>query len=234
MQQHFFSFESSELQKNKPESSSHCSSVEDRLATYGSEALGTIEQLGLIVGSQEKAQALVEHFGSIDLLSRASVEQLQTFVPRAKALRLISSLRLGAVVLREERQRRTLEDPLAVAELCSEMRFLSHESLRVVLLNTKQQLIKIATVSQGSVNESIAHPREIFKPVIVHSAYSFVMVHNHPSGDPSPSDADLRLTRRINEASRILQINLLDHVIIGAPAPKRNSYFSFKEAGVIG
>jgi RadC-like JAB domain len=81
------------------------------------------------------------------------------------------------------------------------------------------------------VNESIAHPREIFKPAIVHPAYSFVMVHNHPSGDPSPSDADLRLTRRINEASRILQINLLDHVIIGAPAPKRNSYCSFKEAG---
>jgi DNA repair protein RadC len=233
MQQHFFSFESGELQKTKPNSSSHCSSVEDRLATYGSEALGTIEHLGLIVGSQEKAQALVEHFGSIDLLSRASVEQLQTFVPRAKALLLISSLRLGAVVLREERQRRTLEDPLAIAEFCSEMRFLSHESLRVVLLNTKQQLIKIATVSQGSVNESIAHPREIFKPVIVHSAYSFVMVHNHPSGDPSPSDADLRLTRRINDASRILQINLLDHVIIGAPAAGRSSYFSFKEAGVI-
>jgi DNA repair protein RadC len=137
------------------------------------------------------------------------------------------------VVLREERQRRTLEDPLAIAELCSEMRVLDRESLRVVLLNTKQQLIKIATVSQGSVNESIAHPREIFKPVITHSAHSFIMVHNRPSGDPSPSDAGLRLTRRINEASRILQLQLIDHVIIGAPAPGRSSYFSFKETGVI-
>ena len=95
-------------------------------------------------------------------------------------------------------------------------------------------MIKVATVSQGSVNESLAHPREVFKPAIVLSAYSFIMVHNHPSGDPSPSEADLRLTRRINEGSRILQINLLDHVIIDAPAPKRNSYFSFKEAGIIG
>jgi DNA repair protein RadC len=103
-----------------------------------------------------------------------------------------------------------------------------------VLLNAKHQLIKVATVSQGSVNESLAHPREVFKPAIVLSACSFIMVHNHPSGDPSPSDADLRPTRRINEASRILQINLLDNVIIGTPAPKRNSYFSFKEAGVIG
>jgi DNA repair protein RadC len=78
------------------------------------------------------------------------------------------------------------------------------------------------------------HPREIFKPVIIHSAYSFVMVHNHPSGDPNPSEADLRLTRRTVEAGRILQLQLIDHVIIGAPAPKRNSYFSFKGAGFIG
>ena len=233
MQQHFFSFASGELQKNKPDSSSHCSSVEERLATYGSEALDSVEHLGLILGSQKQASALLEHFGSLAVLARASVEELLPFLSRSKALRLVSSLRMGAVALREERQSLTLDNPLAVAELCSEMRFLSHESLRVVLLNTKQQLLKIATISQGTLNESLAHPREIFKPVITHSAYSFILVHNHPSGDPSPSEADLRLTRRINEASRILQLHLLDHVIIGAPAPKRNSYFSFKEAGVI-
>jgi DNA repair protein RadC len=119
------------------------------------------------------------------------------------------------------------------ADLCSEMRFLDRESLRAVLLNAKQYLIKICTVSQGTVNESLAHPREIFKPVIAHSAYSFILVHNHPSGDPSPSEPDLRLTRRILEASRILQLNLVDHVIIGSPAPGRSSYFSFKEVGVI-
>jgi DNA repair protein RadC len=66
------------------------------------------------------------------------------------------------------------------------------------------------------------------------TAYSFIMVHNHPSGDPSPSEADVRLTRRILEASRILQLNLIDPVIIGSPAPGRSSYFSFKEGGVIG
>ena len=74
---------------------------------------------------------------------------------------------------------------------------------------------------------------EDFKPVIKHSAYFFILVHNHPSGDPSPSDADLRLTRRINEVSRILQLSLIDHVIIGSLAPGRSSYFSFKEGGVI-
>ena len=141
---------------------------------------------------------------------------------------------MGAVALREERQSLTIDSPEAIADLCSEMRFLDRESLRVVLLNTKQHLIKVCTVSQGSVNESLGHPREIFKPVITHSAYSFILVHNHPSGVPAPSEADMRLTRRILEASRILQLQLLDHVIIGAPAPGRNGYFSFKEAGVIG
>jgi len=140
---------------------------------------------------------------------------------------------MGAVALREERQALTIDSPLAVADLCSEMRFLDRECLRVVLLNAKQHLIKVCTVSQGSVNESLAHPREVFKPAIIHPAYSFIMVHNHPSGDPSPSEADLRLTRRILEASRILLLQLVDHVIIGAPAPGRSGYFSFKEGGVI-
>ena len=93
----------------------------------------------------------------------------------------------------------------------------------MVLLNAKQQLIKVATVSLGSVNESFAHPSEVFKPAIVHSAYFFILVRNHPSGDPSPSEADMGLTRRILEASRILQLQLVDHVIIGAPGPGRSS-----------
>jgi DNA repair protein RadC len=232
MQQHFFSFESSELRKSLP-SSSHCSSVQERLVTYGSESLDTAEHLGLILGSQKQADALLNHFGSLAVLARASVEELLPFVPRARALRLVSSLRIGAVALREERQALAIDGPEAIADLCSEMRFLDREWLRVVLLNTKQQLIKVATVSQGSVNESLAHPREVFKPAMIHSAYSFIMVHNHPSGDPAPSEADMRLTRRILEASRILQLQLLDHVIIGAPASGRSSYFSFKEAGVI-
>jgi DNA repair protein RadC len=128
---------------------------------------------------------------------------------------------MSAVVLREERESLAIDSPLAIAELCAEVRFLDRESLRVVLLNAKQHLIKVASVSQGTVNESLAHPREVFKPAIVLSAYSFILVHNHPSGDPFPSEANLRLTRRIHEASRILQLQLVDHVIIGAPAPGR-------------
>jgi DNA repair protein RadC len=235
MQQHIFQFGSEPQNTTNPQpSSSHCSSVQERLATYGSEALNSIEHLGLIVGSQLKAEAMLQHFGSLPMLARASVQELLPFLSRSKALRLISSLRMSAVVLRKERESLTIDSPLAIAELCSEMRFLDRESLRVVLLNAKQRLIKILTISQGSVNETLAYPREIFKPAIVHSACSFILVHNHPSGDPSPSEADHRMTRRIVEGARILQINLLDHIIIGTPAPGRNDYFSFKEAGVIG
>ena len=157
MQPHFFSFESSELQKNKPDPSSHCSSVQERLVTCGSEALDTAEHLGLILGSQKQADALLEHFGSLTVLARASVQELLPFVSQSKALRFVSSLRIGAVALREERQSLTIDSPEAVADLCSEMRFLDREWLRVVLLNAKQQLIKVATVSQGSVNESLGH-----------------------------------------------------------------------------
>jgi DNA repair protein RadC len=96
------------------------------------------------VGSQLKAEALLQHFGSLAVLACASVQELLPFLSRAKALRLISSLRMSAVVLREERESLTIDSPLAIAELCSEVRFLDRESLRVVLLNAKQHLIKVA------------------------------------------------------------------------------------------
>jgi DNA repair protein RadC len=85
-----------------------------------------------------------------------------------------------------------------------------------------------ADIARGTVNESLAAPREIFRPAIIHSAFAFALVHNHPSGEPTPSKADLRLTRRIAAAAEILQINFLDHMIVG------QGYFSFQEAGVLG
>jgi DNA repair protein RadC len=110
----------------------------------------------------------------------------------------------------------------------------NQEVLRIILLDTRQQLITMIDVTNGGLNESLAHPRDIFRPVISHSANSFILVHNHPSEEPSPSEADLRQTRRLNEATRILQIQMLDYVIIGHPTNCRQGYFSFKETGTIG
>src|SRR5260221_14262730 len=107
------------------------------------------------------------------------------------------------------------------------------ESLRIILLDTRYNLIKSEEVSLGSVNESIANPRDVFRPAIIYSAYAVVVVHNHPSGDPSPSQADHSLTRRLAEAAELMQIKLLDHIIIGAKSDNGPGYFSFKEAGVL-
>jgi len=115
----------------------------------------------------------------------------------------------------------------------AEMRMLHKESLRIILLDTRYHMLRIEEISIGSINESIAHPRDIFRPAIIFSAYAVIVVHNHPSGDPSPSQTDHSLTRRLSEAAELLQIKLLDHIIIGAPAEGRPPYFSFKEAGVL-
>src|SRR6202011_1308818 len=106
-----------------------------------------------------------------------------------------------------------LNHPEAVYQLLgTEMRRLDRESLRVVLLDTRFRLIAISEISKGTLNESLAHPREIFKPAISHSAYAFILVHNHPSGDPAPSDVDLRLPRRRGEGPRRRQLTLLGHL----------------------
>ncbi|MBV8812921.1 MAG: JAB domain-containing protein [Verrucomicrobia bacterium] len=136
-------------------------------------------------------------------------------LPRDKAAQLVSSLRLAGVALGEERSRLLMDTPLAVTELCAEMRFLSHKSLRVVLVNTKQEPIKVVSVSQGMLDEALAHPREVFKSVVAFSAFALVLVHNHPAAIPP-------LPRQIcglpGEAGKVLQLQLVDHVIVGSPA----------------
>jgi DNA repair protein RadC len=106
------------------------------------------------------------------------------------------------------------------------------EAMVVLLLDTRYNLSAFSLVSLGTVNESLAHPREIFRPAIVAGSYAVIVMHNHPSGDPSPSQADHSLTRRLAEAAELLQIKLLDHVVIGDKT-NGQGYFSFKEAGVL-
>jgi DNA repair protein RadC len=127
-----------------------------------------------------------------------------------------------------------LDSPQAVFDLLApEFHALDRERLCVLLVNTRHRLIWTEVVSIGSLNESVAHPREILRPALIHSAYGFVLAHNHPSGDPSPSEADKRLTRRLREAADLLQLRFVDHVIIGAPDEGRPPYFSFKENSLL-
>ena len=127
-----------------------------------------------------------------------------------------------------------MSTPAQIYELLgTELRALHRESLRVVLLDTKLKLMRVEEISLGSLNESVAHPREIFRPAIIHSAFGVILVHNHPSGDPTPSDADRRLTTRLVEAARLLQIRLFDHVILGTADNGRVPWFSFAESGLL-
>jgi len=107
------------------------------------------------------------------------------------------------------------------------MKRFHQEVVRVVLLDSQHRCITRVDIARGTLNESLTAPREIFRPAIIHSAFAFVLVHNHPSGHTSPSEADLLLTKRIASAAQIFQIHFLDHVIVG------RDYFSFQEAGLL-
>ncbi len=215
----------------------------ERAVRLGIQALTNAELIGVLLRTGlpgENAVAvgarLERTFGSLNGLARVGIRELmnQGGLGPAKAVELAAAFELGIRARREELRSLPMSTPMQVCDYFGqEMRALPVEVVRVILVNTKLQLISVEEIFRGSVNESLAHPREILQPVIRTSAYGFVLVHNHPSGDPTPSDADLRLTRRLNEAAEIMQIRFLDHVIIGAPAPDRQPYYSFREGGFL-
>lgn len=107
------------------------------------------------------------------------------------------------------------------------------EHLVALLANTRYRVTGYHIVAIGTLNECTAHPREILRAAVVAGAYAIVLVHNHPSGDPSPSEADRRLTRRVADSADLLQIRLIDHVVVGDPADISQGYYSFKEHGLL-
>ena len=215
----------------------------EKLLQRGASALTDRELIAILLRTGVKGANAIEvggqllkEYKNLRGLCRCSAQQLKQIrgVGEAKAVHLAAAFELGQRLVKESITRNKIDSPELVNELVgSEMRTLQKESLRVLLLDARYRLIDTKEISLGSVNESIAHPREVFQPAIVASAYAVIVVHNHPSGDPSPSSADHGLTRRLAEAAELLQIKLLDHVIIGAPADGRPAYFSFKEAGVL-
>ena len=234
MAHHIFQLES-ELQ-NIPEAAPQASpsfSVSEKLARYGSSALSGVEHLTLLVGKESVAVALIRHFGSLKALSRASFQELRQFLPRRKAEAVVAALSMSAIAETEHARSEQLDNPESIYRACADMKLFNQEVLRVILLDTRYRHISTVEITKGSINESLAYPRDIFRPVIGRSAFAFVLVHNHPSGEPAPSEADIRLTRRLAEGARILQINMVDHVIVGQSFDGRPGYFSFKEAGVI-
>jgi DNA repair protein RadC len=215
----------------------------EKLLAHGPDALSNAELIAILLRTGrrgtnvvEVARELLDKYKSFAELSRCSVRELSGIkgIKQAKALELVAAFNLGKRFAQEPMFQQKLDSPELIHKLLGdEMRMLQIESLRVVLLDTRYRLKRVETVSLGSLNESIAHPREIFRPALTYSAYAVIVVHNHPSGDASPSQTDHSLTRRLAEAAELLQIKLLDHIIIGAPSEGNPGYFSFKEAGVL-
>ena len=215
----------------------------EKLAALGAGALSDSELIAILlrtgmVGANaiDVARQLLAEYQSLGGLARCTVAELAKIpgVGPAKAVQLAAAFGLATRLARETLTKQKLDTPELIHQLLgAEMRALSRESLRIVLLDTQLQHLRTEEVSSGSLNESVAHPREIFRPALLYAAFAIVIVHNHPSGDPTPSDADRRLTTRLAEVARLLQITLFDHVIIGTGDNGRRPYFSFREMGLL-
>lgn len=207
----------------------------ERMFYAGPGALSTAELLAIIlrVGGRGEnvirmAERLLTQFGGVVGLAQTSMDELCQAhgVGRAKAAQIKAALELGkrlqAAAPQERPQIRT---PADVANLLMlEMGFLEQEQLRAVLLDTKNNVIRIATVYSGSLNAAVVRIGEVFRDAVRANCASIVVVHNHPSGDPTPSPEDVRVTEMLVEAGRLLDIEVLDHLVIG-----RNRYVSMKE-----
>jgi len=180
---------------------------------------------------------MISRFGNLRSLSRASTEELCQIqgVGPAKAAQLAAVFEFGRRLAHEPFSETTVSSPEEVFSLIGpEMQMLSQESVRVILLNHRKRLIHLSEVFRGTGNESFANPSEILRKAISHSAHAIIVVHNHPSGDPSPSQADHEVTRRLKNAALAIGIEFTDHIIIGSHSDGiRDPYFSFREAGLI-
>jgi DNA repair protein RadC len=206
-----------------------------RLSRCGTNGLSNAELLALIFGSGDGldlAQELLTHFGSLHQLARAGEAQLTRMrgIGPAQAARLLATLELSRRLQAppaEERYRIT--SPADAANLLMPgMRDLEQEELWVIVLDTRNRVLKVHTVYKGNLNSAIIRITEVFRPAIELQGAAIIVAHNHPSNDVTPSPEDLTVTRQIIQAGKLLDIDALDHLIIGA-----GRYVSLKERGLI-
>jgi len=211
----------------------------ERLKQFGPEALSAQELLALIIGrgvSKKSvmtiAQELLVEFGNIKAISQATIEELSQIkgIGFAKAAQIKACFELGKRQdLEPELKDFDIKDPESVIKaIRTSIKDKAKEHFKLILLNTRNKIIGISTISIGTLNTSLVHPREVFKEAIIHNAMSVVLAHNHPSGDPEPSEDDLTITRRLVEAGKILGVEVIDHIIIS-----KNGFFSFKDKGLM-
>ena len=211
----------------------------ERLQKVGVDNLSTQELLALIIEKGGKgqsvltlAQNLLAHFGNLNNIKNASIEELKKVkgIGFATACKLHAAFKLGekaeSQIIKYGEKIGGPEDVFNL--LKNEIGNKKKESFYILSLTTRNNLISVDKVSTGTLSASLAHPREVFIPAIKNSASSVIIAHNHPSGDPQPSEDDLAITKRLVEAGKILGIEVIDHIIV-----TKDGYFSFKDKGLI-
>lgn len=208
----------------------------EKLLKRGPQGLRDEELLALILRTGRKGQNVIELAETVvkQLPDKGETPTIQKLllipgIDIAKACMVIAILELGKRWYGERNVTiPTVESPGDVLALLTGIRRVQKEHFVAVYLNARNQVIHFETVSIGTLNASLVHPREVFEPAIRHVASSVVLSHNHPSGDPQPSDADVRVTERLVEAGKLMGIEIMDHVIV-----TESKYYSFREAGKI-
>lgn len=210
----------------------------ERLVKFGEHALSAQELLQIVLGrgiSGESvvvtAQKLLSQFGSLQKLAEVSIEELSSVkgIGPAKATQIKAVFEIGRRISTQTPpyKSKELTDPKKVYQLIkSKLKDYHKEHFYIIALNSRNH--SIAEVSVGSLDASVVHPREVFAEAIKNKAASVIFAHNHPSGDPEPSEDDLVTTKQLTEAGKILGIEVIDHIIV-----TKNSYFSFKDGNLI-
>lgn len=209
----------------------------ERLIKSGASSLSTPELLAILLRTGVKgvsvfdlSKKLFDEFeGSLINLMNASIKEIESVegVGTVKAVTLKAAFELGRR-LHEELQNvpKKLDNPRKVFEYCQDMRFLDKEMVRVLCLDSKLHLITHVDVSLGTTSSSLIHPRDVFRAAVRTNSSGIILVHNHPSGDPTPSFEDKKITEILKKAGEILGIELIDHIIVS-----KRSYYSFKRNG---
>lgn len=209
----------------------------ERLLKYGESALSLQELLQIILRTGNKgesvatlSQKLLAHFGNLQKLKEASIEELMSIkgIGLAKAVQIKAALELGkrAETTYEKKQKKIITPQDVFKLMKSKLKDYTKEYFYLISLNSRGMVI--SEISIGILNASLVHPREVFAEAIKQRANSIILVHNHPSGDPSPSKEDIKITKRLKKAGKILGIEVIDHIII-----TKNSYLSLKNKGLL-
>lgn len=211
----------------------------EKLLNYGVDSLSNVELLAILIGSGTKGRNAIDLASHIlngdskdKFLLYMTVENLMSFkgIALTKATRIKAGLELGKRLGKMDSfDKISLNNPETVAEyLYKYYRDSLKEEFLIILLDTKNKPISVESISIGTINKSIVHPRDVFRQAINRNANSIILAHNHPSGDPSPSNEDLDVTNRLIEAGKLVGINVVDHVIVGS-----NRYISLREKNLV-